>query len=204
MSKFAPHKWEYDSLQRVCDGDEPVAFVYEGKYTRLIAAAPELYWMVYNLLYELKRGNGARAEYVKQVIPQMEDLLNRIYGTVEELKPCPECGGIASLVENRRGWYVKCSQCGMCLGDEFKEDATGCFECFDSMGWAIAAWNAEAEQECNDEGQELKPCPFCGGTPYVISDKKNHTAVVKCPLCGVRMGTGGSSHETERPCSEFF
>ena len=127
MSKFAPHKWEYDSLQRVCDGDEPVAFVYEGKYTRLIAAAPELYWMVYNLLYELKRGNGARAEYVKQVIPQIEDLLNRIYGTVEG----------------------------------------------------------------------LKPCPFCGGTPYVISDKKNHTAVVKCPLCVVRMEDYSANGEFE-------
>ena len=76
---------------------------------------------------ELKRGNGSNPEYVKQAVPQIEDLLKRIQWTV-----------------------VK-----------------------------------------------LKPCPFCGGTPYVISDKMNHTATVKCPLCGASIEEPSANGELE-------
>ena len=53
---------------------------------RLIAHAPELYWMAYNLLFELKRGNGANPEYVAQAIPQIEDLLKRIQAETPEVE----------------------------------------------------------------------------------------------------------------------
>ena len=59
MSNFTFEKLEYEDIH-------------------LIVHAPELYWMAYNLLFELKRGNGANPEYVAQAIPQIEDLLKYI------------------------------------------------------------------------------------------------------------------------------
>ena len=90
MSKFTLGKWWI--APPIFDGDaifappqekgrrnEVVAMgILNHADARLITAAPELYWMVYNMLYELKHGNGANPEYVKQVIPQMEELLARI------------------------------------------------------------------------------------------------------------------------------
>ena len=48
---------------------------------------------------------------------------------------------------------------------------------------------------------ELKPCPFCGGTNIVYTDKaddKNNTHCVYCYDCGGGTATfsGCSSHET--------
>ena len=58
------------------------------------------------------------------------------------LNPCPFCGGEAVLWSCRSGYYVKCLACGVVFGDERKEDATGCFEGFDSEGEAVNAWNS--------------------------------------------------------------
>ena len=130
MTNFAPRKWEYEESildrYRVYEGDTEIASVQEEQNARLIASAPELYWMAYNLLFELKRGNASNSEYVKQAIPQIEDLLNRIKGQIK-----------------------------------------------------------------------LKPCPFCGGIPYVISDKKNHAAAIKCPFCGARIEEYSTNGELE-------
>ena len=42
---------------------------------RLIARAPEMYWMLSNLLFELKRGNWSDLEYVRQSRTALEDFL---------------------------------------------------------------------------------------------------------------------------------
>ena len=120
MSKFAPKKWKYEKLTPynkyyIYEEYTEIASVEEEKYVRLIASAPELYWIAYNLLFELKRGEASNPEYVKQVIPQIEDLLNRIHEFPEELKPCPFCGGIAGIFTGYSGcekvYRIECTQC---------------------------------------------------------------------------------------------
>ena len=118
MTNFAPRKWEYEEsiLGRYCvyEGNTEIASVQEEQNARLIASAPELYWMAYNLLFELKHGNTSNPDYVKQAIPQIEDLLNRIKGQVK-LKPCPFCGGYAELYQgsdhSQHTWRVQCNHC---------------------------------------------------------------------------------------------
>ncbi|MBQ7154820.1 MAG: Lar family restriction alleviation protein [Synergistaceae bacterium] len=63
----------------------------------------------------------------------------------EELMPCPECGSRPEVKAWGNGYIVECLVCHSCLGDEFKEDATGCFEPFDSVEQAIAGWNYYTE-----------------------------------------------------------
>ena len=120
MTNFAPGKWRYEEAldrYRVYEFDTEIALVRNEQNARLIANAPELYWMAYNLLFELKQGNGANPEYVKQAIPQIEDLLNRIEGLTEELKRCPFCGGYAGIYRvsdhSHITWRVQCNHC-MC------------------------------------------------------------------------------------------
>ena len=121
MTNLAPRKWDYKesilNTYSVYEGDTTIAVVSEEKYLQLIASAPELYWTAYNLLFELKRGNGSNPEYIKQAIPQIEDLLNRIQGVSEQLKPCPFCGGLAGIYEesdhSQTTWRVLCNHC-MC------------------------------------------------------------------------------------------
>ena len=42
---------------------------------RLIASAPEMYWMLRNLVFELKRGNWSNLEYIRQARTALEDFL---------------------------------------------------------------------------------------------------------------------------------
>ena len=146
MTNLAPRKWNYeeesllfDMKYRVHDGDIDIALVQEEKYARLIASAPELYWIAYNLLFELKRGNGSNPVYIKQAIPQIEDLLNRIQSEAEKLKLCPFCGSHAKIWHIRGGYNVQCNICG---------NSTITFE---KLECAIAAWNRRA----NDNAQAI-------------------------------------------------
>ena len=142
MTNIAPRKWDYeeecllfDMKYRVHDGDIDIALVQEEKYARLIASAPELYWIAYNLLFELKRGNDSNPEYIKQAIPQIEDLLNRIQGVSEQLKPCPFCGSkflaIVNLISPSR-YYIKCLECDTRAAEVSKKQQ------------AVEAWNRRA------------------------------------------------------------
>ena len=61
----------------------------------------------------------------------------------DELKPCPICGGTGIPKYESGGYYVECLDCGIVFGNVFLEDATGCFEYFDTEEAAINAWNNE-------------------------------------------------------------
>lgn len=84
MPDFTQGKWEAQNwdADRYAVFDETgitVADCFNNEANaRLISAAPEMYWIFYNLLFELKRGNGANPQYIEQVIPTLEDLLKRI------------------------------------------------------------------------------------------------------------------------------
>lgn len=45
---------------------------------RLIAKAQEMYYSLHNMLYEFKRGNHNKPEYMKQVIKGLENLMQEI------------------------------------------------------------------------------------------------------------------------------
>ena len=47
---------------------------------RLIASAPEMYFLLKNLAFELERGNGSNPEYIRQAVPQIRDMLAEIDG----------------------------------------------------------------------------------------------------------------------------
>lgn len=127
MSNFTFGKWEYEEYipygitlngteYLVRQGETDIALVKREEDARLITAAPELYWMAYNLLFELKRGNGANPEYIAQAIPQIEELLKRIQGDTATLKPCPFCGGEAVVQPEGMttcGYWITCSECGV-------------------------------------------------------------------------------------------
>jgi hypothetical protein len=40
--------------------------------------------------------------------------------------------------------------------------------------------------------EELKPCPFCGGSPYFVDAQHTHAGVdmIVCPGCGCRVYSG--------------
>ena len=64
---------------------------------------------------------------------------------MNELKACPFCGlGVGKICSYSDGYVVKCLHCCAVLGDVQKEDATGCFEPFDSEREAIEAWNNQS------------------------------------------------------------
>ena len=44
---------------------------------------------------------------------------------------------------------------------------------------------------------ELKPCPFCGGTPNLITDRAYHAIGVFCSLCSGRVETIGYPEERD-------
>ena len=97
-----------------------------------------------------------------------------------ELKPCPFCGGEASINDDPTGnggkpimrgrvglgrlWSVECDECGADAGYWQEE------------GLAVRAWNTRAERTCHDIGGEAPftavfRCSECltmdfGGTPF--------------------------------------
>lgn len=94
---------------------------------------------------------------------------------MNELKPCPFCGGVANVIDHHNddgSVSVGCNN-DSCLG-------------FSGLGWlygteaeAIEAWNTRAEQETHDvSDRPLRfMCDACGGASLEIAPSY-------CPCCG--------------------
>ena len=94
----------------------------------------------------------------------------------DRLKPCPFCGGEASIYEEiPDGYIVQCHDCCGQTGIMTKEHA-------------ITAWNARAEQTCRIENSYLidevldQPCTelSCGHVAWQFAPKF-------CPECGAKV-----------------
>ena len=86
----------------------------------------------------------------------------------EELKPCPECGGEAQIVEPVEAMFIACcTKCGLS------------YRKFDNKELAILDWNERTISA------QLKPCPFCGGYAHLLKgyDFSNEYWHVVCDRC---------------------
>lgn len=86
---------------------------------------------------------------------------------MEELKPCPFCGGEASLMRSNTLYKVECKDCGV----------AGNVRVFQSD--AIAAWNTRVERTC-ERGDEFWECSECG--EHGLRSGWNY-----CPNCGAKV-----------------
>ena len=85
---FTPSVWKAgtdgDILSPCVDGSVSLVAKVSGDSdearanARLIASAPEMYWMLRNLTFELKRGNWSNPEYIRQSRIQLEDFLKKL------------------------------------------------------------------------------------------------------------------------------
>ena len=89
----------------------------------------------------------------------------------EELKPCPECGGEAQIVEPVEGTFiVYCTECGLH------------YQTFTDKDLAVSDWNKRTINA------QLKPCPFCGCYANILrgSEFSNDYWFVSCGRCLAR------------------
>lgn len=116
---------------------------------------------------------------------------------MDELKPCPNCGGQAKVHKKCNKFYVECD--GDCWTQtrkySYKEDA-------------VKEWNG---LERRKEENALLPCPFCGGTklsvgtiaecemqdethPDYQNNSKLYTVCCDYQECGCGESIGGVCH----------
>ncbi len=98
---------------------------------------------------------------------------------VEQLKPCPFCGGEAIVTEHNGGFAAIGCSCGKC---RIHPHAFG----FPSVEYAAEAWNRRAERTCRN----LNPpscrdfeCSECGES----SEFAPGFMPSYCPHCGARV-----------------
>lgn len=91
---------------------------------------------------------------------------------MEELKPCPFCGGEAELRFFNNGpsfsYRVECLNCTAMVGRRFEEYSTNRTFWFGIKQEAIDAWNTRYERTCEgcaiperDYGHAPSHCNFC-------------------------------------------
>lgn len=115
---------------------------------------------------------------------------------MEELKPCPFCGGEA-LLSGQKGvdnlWFgaIECQSCEATI--EYFAYSPDALE-----RRLTEAWNTRYEPTCTMEYEELVPplhlrkwtCSRCGG--WWMRTPNNLSAVHYCPGCGARVVDGGA------------
>lgn len=106
---------------------------------------------------------------------------------MDELRPCPFCGGEATLSEDDGGYLVDCGVCGAAVG-YFGRGLP------DARGAAVAAWNRRAERTCGEWRGD--PRPDAVGWAAEHEDDElwcEHCDVeldedwTYCPHCGARI-----------------
>lgn len=103
---------------------------------------------------------------------------------MEELKPCPFCGGEA-IPPNELDHHVSCSECRASGGNWAEYDS------------AVEAWNTRHERTClnvTEQGTEdvcykcdLFKCSSCGWDGIVDDGLVKRTIAMFCPNCGAKV-----------------
>lgn len=149
----------------------------------------------HELIKEL-RGKTSRdnRELLDQAADTIERLLNAAEKKPLELKPCPFCGGQASITIDPEG--IKDSQ-----GRHWKYQVT-CMSCCATTGivWSIEkaaeAWNTRYEPRSrwvkkspNDKLDGEYYCPECGETIDIATGEETplDRGICHCPGCGTCM-----------------
>lgn len=92
---------------------------------------------------------------------------------MDNLKPCPFCGGEAETWDDGALWHVICKS---------KDCAAMSSPCFTEAD-AVVAWNKRAERTCHSEYPDRWECSECGFLDaYTTADFINY-----CPSCGARV-----------------
>lgn len=101
---------------------------------------------------------------------------------MDELRPCPFCGGKPMAVETHPGaGFIECTQCG-CAMDEYEAG---------DPETLTEHWNRRAERTCTDvEGGDFFRCSACGCEVMRVADgwKPLYMGEINyCPNCGARV-----------------
>ena len=101
---------------------------------------------------------------------------------MEELKPCPFCGGRPMPIETHAGYgFVQCSSCGCAMGEDDSKTPEELTE----------DWNRRAELTCRDTSQDdgWFMCSKCGAftSKRGVTDAVSHIPIRYCPNCGAKV-----------------
>ena len=106
---------------------------------------------------------------------------------MDELRPCPFCGGEAERYEDAGGYSVDCTACGAGIGYLGKGLP-------DAKGRAVAAWNRRTEGECHARLADLiEPAQDHIGDPDKMVDRGALLALadeIEGPECVMRCCNG--------------
>ena len=95
------------------------------------------------------------------------------------IEPCPKCGTVPTEYTNVEGFVLEENYIIYCPKCNFSCDTKEVYPTD-----ALIAWNRCAE--VNRHRDELKPCPFCGGTELQIQHKNSFYII--CTECGIKLG----------------
>lgn len=105
---------------------------------------------------------------------------------MQELKPCPFCGGDADEYEGDYGNGIYCMMCGAMVGEPIHLEYRTTKRV--SIDEAIDAWNTRSERTCIAEenidasyGDCMFVCSECG------ADLDNEEFPNYCPNCGAKV-----------------
>lgn len=105
---------------------------------------------------------------------------------MEELKPCPFCGGEAETHETTDGWIVACSSDQNVLdGFTHMAHAYGGTE-----AKAIAEWNTRAERTCTFKPFKNQTSEDVFEGVCSVCSSYMHSEMLYCPNCGSKVVDG--------------